>query len=36
MASHQVSKRSLMPEGLIDGYSGQQVSDLFACLLSVK
>jgi putative membrane-bound dehydrogenase-like protein len=36
IASHQVAKRSLMPEGLIDGLTGQQVSDLFAYLLSLN
>jgi putative membrane-bound dehydrogenase-like protein len=29
-------RRSLMPEGLLDGISEQQVSDLFAYLLSLK
>ena len=36
IASHNIAKRSLMPEGLIDRYSDQQVSDLFAYLLSLK
>lgn len=36
IASHEVSKRSLMPEGLIDGFTDQQVADLFAYLLSLK
>jgi putative membrane-bound dehydrogenase-like protein len=36
IASHDVSKRSLMPEGLIDGFTDQQVADLFAYLLSLK
>jgi putative membrane-bound dehydrogenase-like protein len=34
--SHTISKRSLMPEGLIAGYTDQQVADLFAYLLSLK
>jgi putative membrane-bound dehydrogenase-like protein len=34
--SHKVSKRSLMPEGLISGFTDQQVADLFAYLLSLK
>ena len=34
--SHKISKRSLMPEGLIAGYTDQQVADLFAYLLSLK
>ncbi|QJE94884.1 PVC-type heme-binding CxxCH protein [Luteolibacter luteus] len=33
---HSVAKRTLMPEGLLDGFSDQQVSDLFAFLLSLK
>jgi putative heme-binding domain-containing protein len=33
---HTVSKRSLMPEGLLDGLSGQQVSDLFSYLGTLK
>ncbi|WP_075090819.1 PVC-type heme-binding CxxCH protein [Haloferula sp. BvORR071] len=33
---HTVSKRSLMPEGLMDGLSEQQVSDLFSYLNSLK
>ena len=36
IASHQIAKRSLMPEGLIDGFTDQQVSDLFQYLLSLK
>ena len=36
IASHQVSQRSLMPEGLLDGFSEQQVSDLFSYLQSLK
>ena len=34
--THKVSKRSLMPEGLINGYTDPQVADLFAYLLSLK
>lgn len=34
--SHKISKRSLMPEGLIDGFTDQQVADLFAYLMSLK
>ena len=34
--AHQISKRSLMPEGLIDGFSDPQVSDLFTYLLSLR
>jgi len=33
---HTVSKRSLMPEGLIDGFGEKQVADLFAYLLTLK
>ena len=33
---HVVSKRSLMPEGLIDGFSEKQVADLFAYLMTLK
>jgi len=36
VASHQIAKRSLMPEGLTDGYSDDQVRDLFTCLLSLQ
>jgi putative heme-binding domain-containing protein len=36
IVSHKVSKRSLMPEGLIDGFTEQQVADLFAYLMSLK
>ncbi len=36
IASHQISKQSLMPEGLIDASSPQQVADLFAYLNSLK
>jgi len=34
--THDISKRSLMPEGLIDGYSEQQVADLFSYLSGLK
>ena len=34
--SHAVSKRSLMPEGLIDGFSDKQIADLFSYLNSLK
>lgn len=34
--AHKISKRSLMPEGLINGYSDQQVADLFAYLMLLK
>ncbi len=36
IVSHAISKRSLMPEGLIDHFSEQQVADLFAYLLGLK
>ena len=36
IASHKISKRSLMPEGLIDGFTDQQISDLFAYLMTLK
>lgn len=36
IGSHTVSKRSLMPEGLIEGFSEQQVADLFSYLLTLK
>jgi len=36
IASHQIAKRSLMPEGLIDAYSDDQVRDLFTYLLSLR
>lgn len=36
IASHKISKRSLMPEGLIDGFSDQQIADLFAYLMSLQ
>lgn len=34
--AHKISKRSLMPEGLIDGFTDKQVADLFAYLMSLK
>ena len=33
---HTVSRRSLMPEGLIDGFSDQQVADLFSYLGTLR
>jgi len=33
---HTVSKRSLMPEGLIDGFTDKQVSDLFSYLATLR
>ena len=36
ISAHDISKRSLMPEGLIDGFTDQQVSDLFTYLNSLK
>lgn len=33
---HDISRRSLMPEGLIDGFSDKQVADLFSYLMSLK
>jgi putative membrane-bound dehydrogenase-like protein len=33
---HAVSKRSLMPEGLIDGFTEKQVADLFAYLMTLR
>jgi len=33
---HRISKRSIMPEGLIDGFSDQQVADLMSYLESLK
>ncbi len=35
IASHEISRRSLMPEGLIDGFTAHQVSDLFFYLKSL-
>jgi putative membrane-bound dehydrogenase-like protein len=34
--AHAVSKRSLMPEGLIDGFSDKQIADLFSYLNGLK
>jgi putative heme-binding domain-containing protein len=34
--SHDISRRSLMPEGLIDGFGEKQVADLFSYLQSLK
>lgn len=36
ISTHDISKRSLMPEGLIDGFTDQQVSDLFSYLNTLK
>lgn len=36
IASHEVSMRTLMPEGLIDRFTDQQVADLFAYLMTLK
>lgn len=36
IASHEVSKRTLMPEGLIDGFTDQLVAELFAYLMTLK
>lgn len=36
ITTHDISRRSLMPEGLIDGFTEQQVSDLFTYLNSLK
>ncbi len=36
IGSHTISKRSLMPEGLIDGFSEKQVADLFSYLSGLK
>ena len=36
VANHTVSKRSLMPEGLIEGFSEKQVADLFSYINSLK
>jgi putative membrane-bound dehydrogenase-like protein len=33
---HEISRRSLMPEGLIDGFTDKQVADLFSYLMSLK
>jgi putative membrane-bound dehydrogenase-like protein len=34
--AHEISKRSLMPEGLLSGFTDQQVSDLFNYLGTLK
>ena len=34
--SHDISRRSLMPEGLIDNFTPQQVSDVFSYLNSLR
>jgi len=36
VSTHQISKRSLMPEGLLDGFKEQQVADLFSFLNTLK
>ena len=36
ISAHTVSKRSLMPEGLLDGMEEQKVADLFKYLNSLK
>ena len=36
IANHAVSKRSLMPEGLIDGFNEKQVADLFSYIKSLQ
>ncbi len=36
VASHAVSKRSLMPEGLIEGFSEKQIADLFSYINTLK
>jgi len=36
VAGHSVSKRSLMPEGLLDAYGDEQVRDMIAYLLTLK
>jgi putative membrane-bound dehydrogenase-like protein len=36
MVSHDISRRSLMPEGIIDGFTEQQVADLFSYLKSLQ
>jgi putative heme-binding domain-containing protein len=33
---HTVSKRSLMPEGLIDGFTEKQVADLYGYMMTLK
>ena len=36
ISSHAISKRSLMPEGLIEGFNEKQVADLFSYLMTLK
>ncbi len=36
VVSHEISRRSLMPEGLLDGFSEGQVMDLFSYLKSLR
>jgi putative heme-binding domain-containing protein len=36
VVSHDISHRSLMPEGLIDGFTPQQVADLFSYLKTLR
>jgi putative membrane-bound dehydrogenase-like protein len=36
VASHDISRRSLMPEGLLEGFSEEQVRDLFSYLHSLQ
>ena len=36
VASAQYLRRSLMPEGLLDGFTDEQVTDLFAYLKTLK
>jgi putative heme-binding domain-containing protein len=36
VANHSVSKRSLMPEGLIEGFTERQVADLFTYINSLQ
>jgi putative heme-binding domain-containing protein len=36
IAGHEISRRSIMPEGLIDGFGDDEVADLFEYLRSLK
>jgi putative heme-binding domain-containing protein len=36
IVSHEISRRTLMPEGLLDGFSEAQVSDLFSYLNTLR
>jgi hypothetical protein len=36
VASAKYLRRSLMPEGLLDGFTDEQVTDLFATLKTLK